>query len=310
MADRYEGKYIDREYVNGQWAGIKAGPMPIAYTGSIQDPDKLRNTSLIIPSSSDGAPSVSGSPSFAVTTIRYGDSAYIQQAIDLTSLNVYLRYYNGTSWGAWVAGNDNTSIDTQIASIKSSITTLSNSLASVRTTANAANTQASTNKNSITSINSKNNTQDTNISNLQTGVASIRSDVSALYSRDNMKVASRWFGLGNIDGTHINNYNAGIISVVQKGYADKMYRQNDDCTAPIVSDSITSNQYCKIFDFTYNCRSVTTSDAAFVWSTTAPLATVLATAEGKTPAKIRICDWPSINKINADGSSWAITGGN
>lgn len=307
MADRYNGKYIDREYVNGQWVGIKAGPMPIAYTGSINDPDRLRNTSLVINASSDGAPSVSDTSTFAVTTVRYGEAAYIQQAIELSSLNTYVRYYNGTSWGPWVAGNDNTEINSKIASIYGKIDSLSNSIIDIGSTAGNALNTANIANNKAQGAVDVNGSQNTSISQLQTKTSGHDADILKLYSNT---AASRYYSRGNIDGTHINNYNEGIISVSQKGFTKKLFKQNsNDQSVPIVADNIASNQYCKLFDVTYNCRSYAASgDQAFAWSTTAPLHTVISTAEGKAPVKVRFCSWPIVTRFRADMSAWSITG--
>lgn len=306
MADRYNGKYIDREYVNGQWVGIKAGPMPIAYTGSINDPDRMRNTSLVISASSDGAPSVSDTSTFAVTTVRYGSSAYIQQAIELKTLNTYVRYYDGTSWGPWVAGNDNTAIDSQIATINSQINSINSSLNTIGSTASNALNTANTANNKAQSAVNVNGSQNTSISQLQTKTSGHDADILKLYSNT---AASRYYSKGNIDGTHINNYNEGIISVSQKGFTKKLFRQNsNDQSVPIVADNIASNQYCKLFDVTYNCRSYAASgDRAFAWSTTAPLHTVISTAEGKAPVKVRFCSWPIVTRFRANMTAWAIT---
>lgn len=307
MADRYNGKYIDREYVNGQWVGIKAGPMPIAYTGSINDPDRLRNTSLVIPASSDGAPSVSDTSTFAVTTVRYGEAAYIQQAIELSSLNTYVRYYNGTSWGPWVAGNDNTAIDSQIATINSQINSINSSLNTIGSTASNALNTANTANNKAQGAVNVNTSQNTSISQLQTKTSGHDADILKLYSNT---AASRYYSKGNIDGTHINNYNEGIISVSQKGFTKKLFKQNQNCTVPIISENIGSNQYCKIFDVTYNCKITREApgDEAFAWSTTAPLHTVISTAEGKAPVKVRFCSWPVVTRFRADMTAQAITG--
>lgn len=307
MADRYNGKYIDREYVNGQWVGIKAGPMPIAYTGSINDPDRLRNTSLVINASSDGAPSVSDTSTFAVTTVRYGEAAYIQQAIELSSLNTYVRYYNGTSWGPWVAGNDNTEINSKIASIYGKIDSLSNSIIDIGSTAGNALNTANIANNKAQGAVDVNGSQNTSISQLQTKTSGHDADILKLYSNT---AASRYYSTGNIDGTHINNYNEGIISVVQKGFSKKLFKQNPDCTVPIISENIGSNQYCKIFDVTYNCKITheAPGDEAYAWSTTAPLRTVISDAEGKSPLKVTFCNWPTVIRVNLSYGSWIITG--
>jgi hypothetical protein len=312
MADRYEGKYIDREFVNGQWAGIKAGPMPVAYTGSIQDPDKIRNTSLIIPSSSEGAPSVSSDRSFAVTTIRYGESAYIQQAIDLMTLNTFIRYHNGISWGAWVAGNDNTNIDNKIRTIQNEITNLGNRVSSASTTANNAISRSTSNKNSIDSINSKNNQQDTNINRALNQSAAAQVEISMFKSDMKFGAASKWFPIGNPSANCINNYNAGTLTVTKKANSKFFYRQRDDGQGAIVQEGIPTSQHVSLYDFAYNCRCIATGDTSFKWSDAQHIIPLVAQAEGVATSKvkkIRLCGWPIVSAIDAEGRGFYITAG-
>ena len=107
--DKYNGLYVHKELVKGNWYGICSGPKPQVYTGNIDTASNLediRNKALYIvsPSSENGTFPVYGHKS-AVLTTRYGDNnnaVYLQRLFDIDSGVEWERAKIGsTSWYAW-----------------------------------------------------------------------------------------------------------------------------------------------------------------------------------------------------------------
>lgn len=104
--DKYNGLYIHKELVKGNWYGICSGPKPQVYTGNIDTASNLediRNKALYIvsPSSQNGTFPVYGHKS-AVLTTRYGSDVYLQRLFDIDAGVEWERAKIGsTSWYAW-----------------------------------------------------------------------------------------------------------------------------------------------------------------------------------------------------------------
>lgn len=104
--DKYNGLYIHKELVKGNWYGICSGPKPQVYTGNIDTASNLediRNKALYIvsPSSQNGTFPVYGHKS-AVLTTRYGNDVYLQRLFDIDAGVEWERAKIGsTSWYAW-----------------------------------------------------------------------------------------------------------------------------------------------------------------------------------------------------------------
>lgn len=104
--DKYNGLYIHRELVKGNWYGICSGPKPQVYTGNIDTASNLediRNKALYIvsPSSENGTFPVYGHKS-AILTTRYGSDVYLQRLFDIDAGVEWERAKIGsTSWYAW-----------------------------------------------------------------------------------------------------------------------------------------------------------------------------------------------------------------
>ena len=104
--DKYNGLYIHRELVKGNWYGICSGPKPQVYTGNIDTASNLediRNKALYIvsPSSENGTFPVYGHKS-AILTTRYGNDVYLQRLFDIDAGVEWERAKIGsTSWYAW-----------------------------------------------------------------------------------------------------------------------------------------------------------------------------------------------------------------
>lgn len=107
--DKYNGLYIHKELVKGNWYGICSGPKPQVYTGNIDTASNLediRNKALYIvsPSSENGTFPVYGHKSTVLTT-RYGEApndVYLQRLFDIDAGVEWERAKIGsTSWYAW-----------------------------------------------------------------------------------------------------------------------------------------------------------------------------------------------------------------
>lgn len=104
--DKYNGLYIHKELVKGNWYGICSGPKPQVYTGNIDTASNLediRNKALYIvsPSSENGTFPVYGHKS-AVLTTRYGSDVYLQRLFDIDAGVEWERAKIGsTSWYEW-----------------------------------------------------------------------------------------------------------------------------------------------------------------------------------------------------------------
>lgn len=104
--DKYNGLYIHKELVKGNWYGICSGPKPQVYTGNIDTASNLediRNKALYIvsPSSANGTFPVYGHKS-AVLTTRYGNDVYLQRLFDIDAGVEWERAKIGsTSWYEW-----------------------------------------------------------------------------------------------------------------------------------------------------------------------------------------------------------------
>lgn len=107
--DKYNGLYIHKELVKGNWYGICSGPKPQVFTGNIDDdPESLRNKSIVVASPSDANghfPTSAYGHQCAVLTTRYGDDVYLQNLFD-TQANieydrVCINYVNRNSWREW-----------------------------------------------------------------------------------------------------------------------------------------------------------------------------------------------------------------
>lgn len=107
--DKYNGLYVHKELVKGNWYGICSGPKPQVYTGNIDTASNLediRNKALYIvsPSSENGTFPVYGHKSTVLTT-RYGDNTnavYLQRLFDIDAGVEWERAKIGSaSWYKW-----------------------------------------------------------------------------------------------------------------------------------------------------------------------------------------------------------------
>ena len=104
--DKYNGLYIHKELVKGNWYGICSGPKPQVYTGNIDTGsdslENIRNKALYIvsPSSENGTFPVYGHKS-AVLTTRYGSDVYLQRLFDIDEGVEWERVKIGPDSNSW-----------------------------------------------------------------------------------------------------------------------------------------------------------------------------------------------------------------
>ena len=107
--DKYNGLYIHKELVKGNWYGISSGPKPQTFTGNIDDdPESLRNKALVInsPSENNGKfPTSAYGHECAILTTRYGEGVYLQNLFDTQDNIEYdrvcLNWTSKSSWRDW-----------------------------------------------------------------------------------------------------------------------------------------------------------------------------------------------------------------
>lgn len=161
--DKYNGLYIHKELVKGNWYGICSGPKPQVYTGNIDTASNLediRNKALYIvsPSSENGTFPVYGHKS-AVLTTRYGSDVYLQRLFDIDAGVEWERAKIGsTSWYAWKrvttegdASSTANAADQRSRSNSSAINQLDSAIGG-RTASPNINSRVSSNTSSINSM--------------------------------------------------------------------------------------------------------------------------------------------------------------
>lgn len=162
--DKYNGLYIHKELVKGNWYGICSGPKPQVYTGNIDTASNLediRNKALYIvsPSSANGTFPVYGHKS-AVLTTRYGSDVYLQRLFDIDAGVEWERAKIGsTSWYEWKrvttegdASSLAQSADTRSRDNATAINQINNAIGG-RTASPSINSRVSSNTSSINSLN-------------------------------------------------------------------------------------------------------------------------------------------------------------
>lgn len=187
--DKYNGLYIHKELVKGNWYGICSGPKPQVYTGNIDTASNLediRNKALYIvsPSSENGTFPVYGHKS-AVLTTRYGSDVYLQRLFDIDAGVEWERAKIGsTSWYEWKrvttegdASSLAQSADTRSRNNSTAIDQIDKAIGG-RTASPNINSRVSSNTSAISSLNTDynkfKNSTNTSITNLTNNIGTTK----------------------------------------------------------------------------------------------------------------------------------------
>lgn len=190
--DTYNGLYIHKELVKGNWYGISSGPKPQTFTGNIDDdPESLRNKALVInsPSENNGKfPTSAYGHECAVLTTRYGEGVYLQNLFDTQDNIEYdrvcLNWTSKSSWRDWqrvTTEGDSSSTaaaaDTRSINNETAINQI-NSAIGGRTANPSINSRVSSNTSSISSLNTDynkfKNTTNSSITNLTNNIGTTK----------------------------------------------------------------------------------------------------------------------------------------
>lgn len=240
--DKYNGLYIHKELVKGNWYGICSGPKPQVYTGNIDTASNLediRNKALYIvsPSSENGTFPVYGHKS-AVLTTRYGSDVYLQRLFDIDAGVEWERAKIGsTSWYEWKrvttegdASSLAQSADTRSRDNLTAINQIDRAIGG-RTASPNINSRVSSNTSAINSLNTDYN----NFKNsVDLSIMSLRSNiVKALDHSD--KIVNGDVRSGQLPGikfyANINDFtisNANSVRVLAKSVCDSWGANNSN----------------------------------------------------------------------------------
>lgn len=106
MSDTVAG-YIDRSYVKGQTYRYAGCPVPTIFTGNINtiSDDLLAKAMTVVNDGTHGTFPREEADKYLVTTTEYGDSTYLQSAINCSDRTEYRRIYSNSNWTQWVSVN-------------------------------------------------------------------------------------------------------------------------------------------------------------------------------------------------------------
>ena len=181
MSENIAG-YIDRSYIKGQTYRYAATPAPIVFTGNIDeisDNDLLSKAMLVTRGQVGGKLPNEFGNTFLITTVKYGNNAYLQTAYLVQSgyeCWEYRRIYS-SGWTEWIG------VDSAIKNVDGKIQEVKNTADS----ANAAITGTNGINNQISDINTKINTiNNTTIPSLSGDIDQVRGRVGALETNTSM----------------------------------------------------------------------------------------------------------------------------
>lgn len=149
MSENIAG-YIDRSYIKGQYYKYAASPKPVVFSGNIDD---ISDDELLVKTMFVTRGQVSGTlpndfgNNFLITTVKYGDSAYLQTAY-LIQTNYecyeYRRIYFG-SWTDWIGVDSQIkAVDDKIQSVKDSSDRNSQNIATISSQISSINSNIQT----------------------------------------------------------------------------------------------------------------------------------------------------------------------
>ena len=105
MPDTIAG-YIDRSYVKGQVYRYAGCPVPTVFTGDIDtiSDDLLVKAILVVNSGNNGTFPKDTADTYLITTVEYGNSTYLQSAVNCSDRTEYRRIKSGSSdWTDWLS---------------------------------------------------------------------------------------------------------------------------------------------------------------------------------------------------------------
>jgi len=105
MPDTIAG-YIDRSYVKGQMYKYAGCPVPTVFTGDIDtiSDDLLVKAILVVNSGNNGTFPKDTADTYLITTVEYGNSTYLQSAVNCSDRTEYRRIKSGSNaWTDWLS---------------------------------------------------------------------------------------------------------------------------------------------------------------------------------------------------------------
>ena len=238
--DKYNGLYIHKELVKGNWYGICSGPKPQVYTGNIDTASNLediRNKALYIvsPSSENGTFPVYGHKS-AVLTTRYGSDVYLQRLFDIDAGVEWERAKIGsTSWYAWKrvttegdASATATAADQRSRNNSTAIDQLDRAIGG-RTASPNINSRVSSNASAIGSINTTLGTVRTTANNAANNAAKALGYSGKLKNLADNKIINVYQGNATIDIP--GSSNASPFPYWNNPTANAQWARDHGCTA-------------------------------------------------------------------------------
>ena len=241
--DKYNGLYIHKELVKGNWYGICSGPKPQVYTGNIDTASNLediRNKALYIvsPSSENGTFPVYGHKSTVLTT-RYGEApndVYLQRLFDIDAGVEWERAKIGsTSWYAWKrvttegdASATATAADQRSRNNSTAIDQLDRAIGG-RTASPNINSRVSSNASAIGSINTTLGTVRTTANNAANNAAKALGYSGKLKNLADNKIINVYQGNATIDIP--GSSNASPFPYWNNPTANAQWARDHGCTA-------------------------------------------------------------------------------
>ena len=93
--------YVDLAEIKGRNYRYAGCPIPIVYTGNINTiSDEIVSKAMLVVDNGNGTFPKSTLDTYLITTIKYGDSTYLQKAVDSSGYE-YIRIYSNSSWLSW-----------------------------------------------------------------------------------------------------------------------------------------------------------------------------------------------------------------
>ena len=105
MPDTIAG-YIDRSYVKGQVYRYAGCPVPTVFTGDIDtiSDDLLVKAMIVINDGTHGTFPKDTADTYLITTVEYGNSTYLQSAVNCSDRTEYRRIKSGSNdWTDWLS---------------------------------------------------------------------------------------------------------------------------------------------------------------------------------------------------------------
>ena len=221
--------YADHAYVKGQYYKYAAAPMPIVFTGDIDDvsnPDTLLiRAALVNRGQVTGTLPNTAGTSFLITTVQYGTDehpVYLQTAYqNQTGFEgrEYKRIYND-AWSEWIGVEDS------IQSVADTVSSVSNTASSAASGVSSLNTTVSGLQRDL------NDVKNTTLPGISRSVDSVSTKVTAIDKRTTLTDVSTSYAINKTSG----KWTLGVTNVRQLGNCVYMsltfnHRKNDDVDA-------------------------------------------------------------------------------